>query len=346
MSARPEDIRVFLFGNRGYMSIVFSELIRAGWRIVGICASEPPPLMRTARARVGRALRALGLREDTDFSYADPFDGLPQPKAIARRHAIPFFPSANLRSEPFQREFLALQPDVVLVAGFHRLIPAPLVNSSRRAAINLHPSLLPRHRGGTPNRWIVRNGERETGLTAHWLDQSFDTGDIILQQRLSVAADDCWGDVETRVLAALPEFVEQTMALVLAGDVPRHKQDEACATYEPSYKRSHLHIDWDQSAEDIQRTCLAIRPKSGGRVDIKGVPICIWEVRESNDAGPGGSAGEVVGFDETSNPIVRCGYGEAVRIMSTLRNGAIRPGAEMAKRLGLQRGDRFTVKAV
>jgi methionyl-tRNA formyltransferase len=344
VSARPEDVRVFLFGNRGYMSIVFPELVRAGWRIVGVCASEPPPLMRTVRARVGQALRVLGLREDTDFNYTDPFEGLSRPKAIASRHAIPFFPSASLRSDAFQQEVHALQPDVILVAGFHRLIPAAVVNSARRAAINLHPSLLPRHRGGTPNRWIVRNGENETGLSAHWLDQSFDTGDIILQQRVGVGPHDCWGDVEVNILAALPGFIKQTMALVLAGDVPRHKQDEACATYEPSYKGSRVRIDWEQSPEDIRRTCLAIRPKSGGRARIKDVPICIWEVRESENAGPGGSAGEVVGFDETANPIVRCGHGGAVRIMSTLRNGAIRSGADMARRLGLRRGDQFEAR--
>jgi methionyl-tRNA formyltransferase len=350
VSARSEDVRVFLFGNRGYMSIVFPELVQAGWHIVGVCASEPLPFMpsmRTMRASVGRMLRSFGLREDTDFTYADPFEELVQPKAIASRHAIPFFPSANLRSNTFLQEFLTLQPDIILAAGFHRFIPAAVIDAARKAAINLHPSLLPRHRGGTPNRWIVRKGEDETGLTAHWLDQSFDTGDIILQQRVGVGAHDCWGDVEKNILAALPEFIRQTMVVALAENVPRHKQDEARATYEPSYKGSHLHIDWGQSAEDIQRTCLAIRPKSGGRARIKNVPVCLWEVRESNAGGGGrGPVGEVIGFDETSNPIVRCGHGQAVIITNTLRNGAIRSGVEMARRLGLQRGDRFETKTI
>lgn len=342
MNATQDGPRIFLFGNRGYMSVVLSELVRGGWRVVGICASEPPALLERCRGQLGRLTRRLGLRNDTDFHFADPFEALPEPKAIARANGIPFFPASDLKTEAFRRAVSGSAPDIILVAGFHRLIPPEIFGLAKTAAINLHPSLLPRHRGGTPSRWVVRLGETRHGLTAHWLDRDFDTGDILLQAEVPVAPDDCWGDVEQMLLALLPSFLSQILSRVVGSAPPRQAQDEALATYEKSFKGKHIEIDWRRSPDEIRRTCLAIRPKSAGRTRIGGKPVCIWDVAGTVAPRHGGRPGEIIDFDADGHPIVRCGDSEAVTLITTLRNGVIRPAAEMATRLGLKVGDHFS----
>jgi methionyl-tRNA formyltransferase len=191
---------------------------------------------------------------------------------------------------------------------------------------------------------VVRLGETRHGLTAHWLDQGFDTGDILLQEEFSVAPDDCWGDVEQKLLALLPSFLSHVLSRVVGSAPSRQAQDEALATYEKSFKGKHTEIDWRGPADDIRRTCLAIRPKSGGRTRIGKTPVCVWDVAGAVVPPDDTRPGEIVGFNADRQPIVRCGDGAAVVLRATLRNGVIRPGAELVARLGLKVGDRFSPK--
>ena len=196
---KPADrpLRVFLFGTRGYMSVVLQRLLPdPRVTVVGLCSAKPAGLLQRSRARGGALQRRLHLRGRADFLVRDPFTQCADPWVLAERNGIACHAYQDVKRPEFLCAVQAARPDILLSAGFPRLIPTTVIQTPALVGVNLHPSLLPRHRGGTPNRWIVRKGERETGITAHVLDADFDTGDILGQWPIALDAGMSWGDVE------------------------------------------------------------------------------------------------------------------------------------------------------
>jgi methionyl-tRNA formyltransferase len=335
------SMRIFVFGNRGYMSKILPDLIAGGHVVVGLCTKPPERNVMPVRRWGGWLLRRLGLRSEDHFTYRDPVSGLPHPANLAARHGIPVLSSKTLRTPDFQKQLRQLAPDLILVAGFHRLIPEAVYALAGRMAVNLHPSLLPRHRGGTPSRWVIRHGDAETGITAHLLAADFDTGDMLLQRNIPVADMDDWGTVEAKLLDAMPAIALEVVRLVATGAANPRPQRESGDAYEKSYGWQDQQVDWSLSGDEIRRTALAIRPKSGAIAHLAGVPVCLWDVVpvQSGHAGAG-APGEVIGFDDEGRPTVACGDG-AVALRTILRFGKLRSGRELTGRFRLSVGARF-----
>jgi len=332
--------RLFLFGNRGYASLILQDLLSRDADVVGICTRPPPALRGRLRRRFGRLLRQLHLRQDEGFSRPGPFDALPAPAEIARAARIEVHWSRDLKSAAFRQRLHALAPDLILVAGFHRLVPPAVYAEAQVAAVNFHPALLPAHQGGTPNRWVVRHGERQTGITAHLLSDSFDTGDVVAQRHVPVQPDDTWGDVEQRIAGQMVPFVDDVIAQAMAGRLQPKPQSPDAGRYEHSYGDADRIIDWTLAAEEIRRTCYAIRPKSGGLAAFSGRRLCVWDLVVDAPSADITTPGTIVAVDDTGAPIVACGTG-AVRVTQFLRRGQIVPAGRVGAELRWAAGNRF-----
>lgn len=322
------------------MSVILTELLNTKHHVVAVCTSEPDGLKRQLRAVVGRFLRRVGLRPDNDFFFENPFSFLEEPKLLAKANGIPTFAPAEIQSTEFADILSNTKPDIIIVAGFHRKIPPSVYELARKAAVNFHPSLLPNHRGGTPNRWIVFAGENQTGMTIHHLSAEFDTGSIILSESVPITVTDCWGDVEKRLLASLPSVLDRLLKICADGPLPAQPQIEEEASYEPSFRGQHARADWNDGPETFLRRCLALRPKTGVHGYYEGKPLCIWDIGTGPEISQG-IPGEVVSFDEKGNPVVRCSSGSTVTILQALHRGRLTSGAEMARRLNCKVGGRF-----
>jgi len=305
---QSDAMSILLFGNRGYMSCLLPRLVdRYPGQVIGLCTRRPRPQLRHIRKEAGYWARRIGLRSGDDFIARDPFGGLHSPMKLARRFGVPTKFSDDLKSPGFARWVESLSPDLVLVAGFHRLIPKSIFSQARVAAINFHPSLLPKHRGGTPNRWVVKNGETATGWTAHEVEDKFDTGRVLASREVVVSQGDTWGDVETKLCSHLPDFATNLLERILVGSVRPVEQSASAATYEPSLSRGQQTVDWQMTAQEVRRLCFAVRPKSGALARFRGQPVCLWEVQPCDRLEGGGQPGTVVAISETGCPIVSCG---------------------------------------
>ncbi len=331
-ASEPERFRIAVFGNRGYMSIILNGLLETNHRVVAVCANEPLGPKRLLREKVGKFLRLTGIRADRDFFFEDPFNALDEPVRIARTNGIVTLPPAKIRSHVFAETLARAKPDIVIVAGFHRKIPKSVFGLATKAAVNFHPSLLPRHRGGTPNRWIVFAGENRTGVTVHHLSAEFDTGSIIFSREVPVAAEDSWGDVEKRILATLPSVLDRLMELCATNSLDGLPQEEGNASYEPSFRGKHAQADWNDGPETFHRRCLALRPKTGVKTSYGGEPLCLWDTGIGPDA-LGGVPGEIVSFDKDRKPVVRCGTDKTLTIQRVLCSGKLVSGEQMAHRM-------------
>jgi len=348
LTAKPDSddrLRIFAFGTRGYMSVVLECLLAdPRVRVVGLCAGRPAGLWLRARKLAGTVQRRLRLRGRNDFFVCDPFHRSAEPWTLAVRNNIPCHSYQDVRSESFCAALRATRPDLLLVAGFPRLIPAEVIALPSRLGINLHPSLLPRHRGGTPNRWIVRQGERASGITAHVLDARFDTGDILGQWPVALEIGETWGDVEGRILGLLPGVVDAVVTGCIDGSLHRAPQPIGAGEYEPPFHGRHAWIDWNLPFDEIERTCLAIRPKTGALTALQGRRHCVWSVVRAAADDEGGSLepGTILRLDARGRPVVACGGGETLAIDRIVAYGAVMPSRN---RREFQPGLRFNTVA-
>jgi methionyl-tRNA formyltransferase len=325
-NADGETLRVFLFGMRGYMSTVLERLLAdERVRVVGLCSGPPAGFLRRARAAAGLVQRRLRIRGRYDVVVRDPFAACADPWRLAQRNGVTCYPDRQVKDPAFAEKVRAVRPDLLLVAGFPRLIPPSVIATPSQLGINLHPSLLPRHRGGTPNRWIIRNGETETGITAHVLDENFDTGEILGQWPVTLEPGMDWGEAEHQILANLPGVVEEIVTNVVRGALVRTPQPQSSGEYEPPFHGEHAWIDWSRPVDEIAQTCLATRPKTGALTSIDGRRQCIWSVSAVTDQGAGSVApGTILHLDADSRPVVACGSGQALVIERIVAYGEVR----------------------
>lgn len=341
----PTGLRVVVFGNGGYASILLSCLLARGERVAGLVArtTASPIGLAAVRGVVARIVQRLGMTPDA-YTYADPFAGTSIPQRVARQHGISVLDAATMRSSTFRDAFRALAPDLAFVAGFHRLIPPDLLGIPARAFVNFHPSLLPQRRGGTPNRWVIRHGDAETGVTAHLVTERFDEGDIVAQRRITVRSDDTWGSLECRVADALVVVVCEILDRAAVGPLVGSLQAAADVTYDPPYHGVHQTIDWTRPADEVRRTCDAIRPKSGGLASFRGRTLCVWACEVLPTASPQASPGAVIACDR-DGIVIACGSG-AVRVASVLDRGRIVRIGTRTARYGITVGSHFDSASV
>ena len=218
----------------------------------------------------------------------------PIKKEIAKTR-IPILQPARIKDQQVTEEIRDFAPDVVVVVAYGQILPRDVLEIPRLACLNLHASLLPRWRGAAPIQATIAAGDCETGITAMYMDEGLDTGDILLQRRVEILPNDTGGSLHDRLAQIAPEALLESLRLVAAGNAPRIAQDNARATYAAKLKREHGLIDWSESAEAIERKIRAYNPWPGAfmKVDRQNLKIFSASVVDLN-----GQTGEVLRSDK------------------------------------------------
>jgi len=215
-------------------------------------------------------------------------------KEIAKTR-IPILQPARIKDQQATEEIRDFAPNVIVVVAYGQILPRDVLEIPRLACLNLHASLLPRWRGAAPIQAAIAAGDCETGITAMYMDEGLDTGDILLQRHVEILPNDTGGSLHDRLAQIAPETLLESLRLVAAGNAPRIPQDNARATYAPKLKREHGLIDWSESAEAIDRKIRAYNPWPGAfmKVDRQNLKIFSASVVDLN-----GQPGEVLRSDE------------------------------------------------
>ena len=150
---------------------------------------------------------------------------------MRRIYNVPVIGSKNVNSPETMQQIKAWQPDLILSIYLNQLIKAKLINLPERGTLNIHPALLPRHRGLFPYFWVIAEGEKETGVTIHWVDEKFDTGHLLLQEKISVAPEDTITSLSYKSAELGATMLCRAIELVEAGNPPHIPQDHSQASY-------------------------------------------------------------------------------------------------------------------
>lgn len=187
----------------------------------------------------------------------------PAIKAALAGSALPIFQPARIKREEAVAEIRALAPDVIVVMAYGQILPRSVLEIPRVACLNLHASLLPRHRGAAPIQAAIVAGDRESGMTVMYMDEGLDTGDILLQSRLEIARDETGRSLHDRLAQIAPAALDEALTDLQKGNAPRIPQESSVATYAPKLQRENGRIDWTESAALIERKIRAFNPWPG-----------------------------------------------------------------------------------
>jgi methionyl-tRNA formyltransferase len=185
----------------------------------------------------------------------------PPIKVYAAGSSVPVLQPKRIKNSV--EEIEALKPDVIVVIAYGQILPRAILEIPRIACLNLHASLLPRHRGAAPIQAAIVAGDSGTGISVMYMDEGLDTGDVLLQKRIEIAPDETGGSLHDRLAEIAPAALTEALVQLENGIAPRTPQDSSAATYAPKLNREDGRIDWNEPAAIIERKIRAFDPWPG-----------------------------------------------------------------------------------
>lgn len=221
----------------------------------------------------------------------------------------------------------ALKPDLVVTAAFGQILSRKLLDVPRMGTINVHASLLPRHRGAAPINWCLIQGELVTGVTTMLTDAGLDTGDMLLKREVEIGESETAGELTERLAQVGADLLVETVRRYAAGEIAPEKQNENEMTYEPLLTKELGKIDWKQEAQAIANLVRGVNPWPGAYTAVEGGTLKIWLARPA-DAQTDRIPGTVIRASAKEGLFVACGGGTVLEILEMQAPNAKRMNAK------------------
>ena len=184
----------------------------------------------------------------------------PPVKQYAQENGIPVYQPVTLKDGAFAEELSLIDPDLIIVAAYGKILPAYILDYSKHGCINAHASLLPRWRGAAPIQRAIMAGDTLSGVTAMYMAQGLDTGDMILTVEVPITEGDDFGTLHDKLAVAGGEAMTQTVAKLRAGTVIRQMQNDADATYAAKIENPDCVIDFGKSVTEVHNQVRGLSP--------------------------------------------------------------------------------------
>ncbi len=253
-------LNIVFMGTPDFAKGSLEAICQAGHNIVGVVTNPDRPK--------GRGMKLLP-SEVKEFALEKGFK-IYQPEKIRK-------------NEEFIEEMRALNPDVICVVAYGKLLPKKILEIPRYGCINVHASLLPKYRGAAPIQWAVLNGDKITGVTTMYMDVGMDTGDIILKEEVEIGEEETTGELWNRLTKIGGDLLVKTLQQVEKGVAPREKQGEDF-TIAPMLSKEMARIDWtSKTAQEIKNLVRGLNPIMGAFTYLNGRKIKFWKVAVATD---------------------------------------------------------------
>jgi methionyl-tRNA formyltransferase len=191
-------------------------------------------------------------------------------KKFAESHGLPVVAAEKIRTPDFFETLRRWQPEIIIVVAYGRILPTAILDLAPRGCLNVHYSLLPKYRGAAPVAWTIINGETEGGVTTMKLVEKMDAGAIYLQESIALTADETTGSLQAKLTPIGARLLLETIQRLKEGSLAPCEQDENLATLAPILKKEDGLIDWDRSAEEIERRVRGFDPWPGSYTFVGG----------------------------------------------------------------------------
>jgi UDP-4-amino-4-deoxy-L-arabinose formyltransferase/UDP-glucuronic acid dehydrogenase (UDP-4-keto-hexauronic acid decarboxylating) len=258
---------------------------------------------------------------------------------LAASKNIPVFAPDDINHPIWVQKIRELQPDIIFSFYYRNIVRRSILEIPPSGCLNLHGSLLPRYRGRCPINWVLLKGEKETGVTLHYMTLRPDAGDIVCQEKILISEDDTARTLHEKMADASSEMLDQVLPQIIEGNTPRIPQDHSRATYYGGRRPEDGEIDWNGTAKEVRNLVRAVSHPYPGAFSHVGETKCLfWQVTDLPESGGAQSPGTVV----STNPLViACGQGMVQVDFGQAEGEVYMAGTQLAHELSLTKGMRF-----
>ncbi len=248
-------MKIVFMGTPDFAQKSLEELYNSGYDIVGVVTNVDKPKGRGMKM-IASPVKEYALEKNLNIY---------QPEKIKN-------------NEEFVEELKKLQPDVICVVAYGKILPKEILDIPSKGCINLHGSLLPKYRGAAPIQWAVLNGDKVTGVTTMYMDVGMDTGDMILKEEVEIPEDDTTGELWEKLSVIGAKLLVKTLKQVENGEAPRIPQGDDFSVA-PMLNKEMSKINWNEkTAREIKNLVRALNPIMGTYSFINDKKIKFWKV--------------------------------------------------------------------
>ena len=291
-------MRVVFMGTPDIAATCLKKSIADGFEVVGVYTQPDRPK--------GRGMKMV----------------FPPVKEVAIANSIPVFQPENFREDANVEELKALQPDVVAVVAYGRILPQRVLDIVPQGFINIHASVLPQYRGSAPYQWAVLDGLKETGVSAQFMVHAMDAGDVVGVSKTPIGPDETAGELLDRLAVLGADLLSETLAKYEKKELTPVPQDESKVTMAPMLDKSMCPIDWSKTAQQIHDKVRGLHPWPVATMEIKGQK---FKVHATKIVDGHGQPGKILGVTKTGLKVA-CGDG-AIEVTSLQAEGGKRMAA-------------------
>jgi methionyl-tRNA formyltransferase len=258
--------------------------------------------------------------------------------ALAHEANVELLQPESVREPAVLGRLRAHEPDVFLVVSYGEILRPEFLALPRLVALNVHPSLLPRHRGATPVPAAILAGDEVTGVAIQRVAAELDSGDLLLVRETPIRAGETAGELLARLAEWSGELVLEALALVESGSARYKPQDHARATYCKKLAKEHGRLDWSEPALALERRVRAMNPWPGAGTRLAGgTDLYVWRARV--DEGASGAPGTVL--EASKRLVVATGEGALELTEVQAAGKRVLPASEFLRGARLAPGDRL-----
>lgn len=277
------SLRVAFMGTPEFSVPSLEALLEAGYEVAGVFTQPDRPKGRGGKVQMSPV------------------------KAFALEGGIPVYQPVKIRADGLE-PLRALAPDLCVTAAFGQILSQEVLDVPRLGTVNVHASLLPRHRGAAPVQWALLQGDSVTGVTTMLTDRGIDTGDMLLRAEMPIGEEDTAGTLLEKLSQAGARLLIETLRRLEAGDCPREKQREADSTYDPMLTKEMGRLDFTEGARQCLNRVRAMNPWPCAYVPLQTGALKVWRARMT--AGVSGRpAGTVLCADSRDGLVVAAADG-------------------------------------
>ena len=295
-------MRIVFMGTPDFASASLKKLIDEKFDVVGVFTQPDKPKGR------GMELCASPVKE------------------LALENGLPVFQPVKMRDGTALAQIKALEPDILVVVAYGRILPDDILAVPKYGAINVHGSLLPKYRGAAPIQWAVLNGDKVTGVTTMYLASEMDTGDIIYTAETDIGEYETSGELFDRLKDMGAELLVKTLRNIDVGTAPRTPQDHSKASYVTMLDKSICPIDWNKTPREVLKHIYGLQPWPVATMELEGKTVRVFAAKYT-DGKTEKVPGAVVSTDKGGLEIA-CADGETLLITELQAPGKKRMGAE------------------
>ena len=291
-------MRVVFMGTPDIAATCLTKIIAEGFEVVGVYTQPDRPKNRGMKL---------------SFSPV---------KEVAIVNELPVFQPENFREDETVEALKALNPDVIAVVAYGRILPQKVLDVPSLGCINIHASLLPQYRGSAPYQWAVLDGCAKTGVSAQYMALKMDAGDVIDVAETQIGENETAGELLDRLAVLGAQLLSDVLKKVENGEAVAKPQNEADVTYAPMLDKSMSPIDFTKSAQQVHNQVRGLHPWPVATMELQGK---LFKVHQTVVVEGSGKPGEILGLTKTGL-VIACGTG-AVEIRSLQAEGGKRMNA-------------------